>query len=214
MAKYIVLEGIQGGGKTAQIQILADRLTKAGYATHTTREPGGSALASRVLRYITQNPQYPLTTKAEVLIYNASRTQSLETIRDLLERDVWVIADRNYLTTLAIQYYARNDGLDYDEIDAICRFAVGDMEPDATIVLDLDARTAAERTKTRAIKERFDGLSTGFLERMRQGYLTEAKKHNYPVVDARKNIEAVAEDIWNIVMDKQTSKPSKKAKRA
>lgn len=196
--KYIVLEGIQGGGKTTQVEILANRLKNEGCAVHITREPGGSDLAARGIRHITQNPQYRLTTKAEILLYNASRAQSLEIIRDLLDRGVWVICDRNYLTTLAIQYYARNDGIGYKDIVAICKFAVGNMEPDTTIVLDIDAVTAAKRVQNRAIKERFDGLQEEFLERMRQGYLTEAKKRHLPVIDANQSVESIADNIWDI----------------
>ena len=206
-AKYIVLEGIQGGGKTLQTQLLADRLKTAGSAVHVTREPGGSDLAARAIRYITQNPQYPLMTKTEVLLYNAARAQSLEVIRDLRERDVWVICDRNYLTTLAIQYYARNDGLNYEEIETICRFSVGDMEPDVTIILDIDPSIAAERVKNRVIKERFDGLNKEFLERMRRGYLSEAKKRHLPVIDASQSIEAISEQIWKLAV---SASPAKK----
>lgn len=184
-AKYIVLEGIQGGGKTLQVQLLADRLKAAGHAVHVTREPGGSDLAARAIRYITQNPQYPLSTKAEVLLYNASRAQSLEVIRDLRDRGVWVVCDRNYLTTLAIQYYARNDGLKYEEIDA---------------------QTAAKRVSSRVIKERFDGLNEAFLERMRRGYLAEAEKRKLPVIDASQSIEVISDCIWDIVT---TSSPKR-----
>lgn len=207
--RYIVLEGIQGGGKTTQVELLAERLKKAGKAVYITREPGGSDLAARMIRYITQNPQYPLDTKAEVLLYNAARVQSLQVVRDLTARGVWVVCDRNYLTTLAIQYYARNDGLAYDDIARICEFAVGNMEPDHTIILDLDAKTAASRVKNRTIKERFDGLSVDFLQRMRDGYVTEASKRQYPIVDANQNEQAVADHIWDIVMTKTaTSTPS------
>lgn len=197
--KYIVLEGIQGTGKTTQIQLLADKLQKQGQAVYITREPGGSDLAARMIRYITQNPQYSLTTKAEVLLYNAARAQSLEVIRDLLERDVWVLCDRNYLTTLAIQYYARNDGLKYEDIAQICEFAVGDMEPDLTIVLDLAAEEAMTRVSDRDTKERFDDLKKDFLDKMRQGYLTESKKRHLNVVDASADITSVAAQLWKLV---------------
>ncbi len=205
---YIVLEGIQGGGKTTQIQLLADRLQREGKPVYVTREPGGSDLAARMIRYITQNPQFPLTTKAEVLLYNASRAQSLEIIRDLRDRGTWVLCDRNYLTTIAIQYYARNDGLDYDDVTRICAFAVGDMEPDTTIILDVDAETAAERAASRTIKERFDGLQTDFLERMRQGYLTEAQKRHLHIIDARRDAQIVFDELWKII-----NKPTKRKPR-
>jgi dTMP kinase len=196
---YIVLEGIQGTGKTTQIQLLADNLQKQGKAVYITREPGGSDLAARMMRYITQNPQYPLTTKAEVLLYNAARAQSLEVIRDLLQRDVWVLCDRNYLTTLAIQYYARNDGLNYEDIARICDFAVGDMEPDLTVILDLDPEIAMKRVTGRDVKERFDDPKKDFLDKMRKGYLIEAKKRHLQIVDASVDTGTVAAQLWKSV---------------
>jgi dTMP kinase len=197
--KYIVLEGIQGTGKTTQIQLLATKLQEQGHAVYVTREPGGSDLAARMIRYLTQNPKYPLTTKAEVLLYNAARAQSLEVIRDLLQRNVWVLCDRNYLTTLAIQYYARNDGLSYDDITHICSFAVGDMEPDLTVVLDLDVKEAMARVSDRDTKERFDDLKKDFLDKMRKGYLTEAKKRHLQVVDASSSVKTVSAKLWKLI---------------
>jgi dTMP kinase len=200
-ARYIVLEGVQGTGKSTQIDKLQKWLEDEGVVVHRTREPGGADLVARSVRTITQDPTYPLNTKAEVLLYNAARAQSLENVRKMLERGVWVISDRNYLTTLAIQYYARDSGLDYKDIDTICRFAVGDMEPDLTVVLDLDPKIAHERTRNRYQAERFDNLRLDFLKRMRDGYFKEAKKHKLPLVDASGTEDAVFKKIKKLIGD-------------
>jgi len=147
------------------------------------------------LRIITQNPMYNLNTKAEVLIYNAARAQSLEIIRNVLSRGVWVICDRSYLTTLAIQYYARGDVKKYDDINKICEFAVGDMWPDLTLVLDVPAEVSKKRASARYRGERFDTLDLDFLDKIRRGYLTEAKKRKLPVIDGTKNQAAVFDAI-------------------
>lgn len=189
--RYIVLEGMQGSGKTSQITRLAAWLRSEGKAVFTTREPGGADLVARTLRLITQNPTYKLNTRTEVLLYNASRSQSLEIIRDLVGRGVWVLCDRSFLTTLAIQYYARGDVKNYDDIVRICEFAVGDMMPDMMLVLDIDPETAQKRADARYRGERFDQLKLEFLKRMQNGYLKEAKLRKLPVIDARKNEKAV-----------------------
>lgn len=196
-AKYIVLEGIQGTGKTTQAQIIADKLRKLGFAVHVTREPGGADLAARTIRTITQDPTFAINTKTEVLLYNAARAQSLEVIREMIERDVWVICDRNFLTTLAIQYYARKDkNISYDQINAICEFAVGDMHPDLTLIMDIDPKLAAERKGKRYQAERYDNLGLQFTKNMREGFLKEAKKRSLKVIDASEDQTKVSNLLW------------------
>ncbi len=205
--KYIVLEGPEGVGKSSQIVELAARLRATGYPVRLLREPDSqSDLTARTIRHITQDPRYPLNTKAEVLLYNAARAQSLEVIKNSIDQGVICLVDRNYLTTLAIQYYGRGDVPDYDTINSIIKFAVGDMEPDLTIILDAPVLTLKERLKHRYNAERFDNLDDNFLERVRAGYLWEAKQRNLPVVFATEPFETVSEEIWKLVEPAVTSR--------
>src|SRR5476651_1751376 len=135
--KYIVIEGAEGVGKTTQLQELARRLQVAGLPVRTLREPDSqSDLTARALRQLTQDPRYPMNTNTEVLLYNAARSQSLQVIEKSVQQGVICVVDRNYLTTLAIQYYGRGDVPDYETINRIISFAIGGMEPDLCIVLD------------------------------------------------------------------------------
>ena len=135
--KYIVLEGPEGVGKTTQIQELAMRLQKAGLPVRVLREPDSqSDLTARAIRQLTQDPRYPMNTRTEVLLYNAARSQSLQIIKKSVEQGLICIVDRNYLTTLAIQYYGRGDVPDYNIINNIISFAVDGVEPDLCIVMD------------------------------------------------------------------------------
>src|SRR3954469_6491520 len=169
--KYIVLEGPEGVGKTTQIQELARRLQAAGLPVRTLREPDSqSDLTARALRQLTQDPRYPMNTNTEVLLYNAARSQSLQVIKQSVEQGIVCIVDRNYLTTLAIQYYGRGDVPDYDTINSIINFAVADMQPDVTIVLDAPVQDLKKRAEDRNAGERFDNLEVEFLERVRAGY--------------------------------------------
>src|SRR5205085_2616446 len=114
------------------------------------------------------------------------------------EHGVICLVDRNYLTTLAIQYYGRGDVPDYETINSIISFAVDGMEPDLCVVLDAPVNVLRERLKGRYHGERFDNLDDAFLERVRAGYLWEAKQRSLPVVFATEEPGAVADQIWNL----------------
>lgn len=209
--KYIVLEGPEGVGKTTQITELANRLRSAGLPVRVLREPDSqSDLTARAIRQLTQDPRYPMNTRTEVLLYNAARSQSLQIIKESVEQGVICIVDRNYLTTLAIQYYGRGDVPDYDTINNIIHFAVGGVEPDLCIVLDAPVQILKERAAHRGTGERFDNLDEAFLERVRAGYLWEAKHRDLPVIFANETPEIVADEIWKKVAEclgkRETSK--------
>lgn len=198
--RYIVIEGAEGVGKTTQIQLLADRLQRAGYMVRVFREPDSQMdLTARSIRLMTQDPRYPMNTRTEVLLYNAARSQSLEVIRKARDAGVICLCDRNYLTTLAIQYYGRGDVPDYPTITNIINFAVADMQPDMTVVLDAPVQVLRQRAHDRGAGERFDNLDESFLERVRAGYLWEANQRNYPIIYAGDPVEQVAENIWNTI---------------
>jgi len=200
--KYIVLEGAEGVGKTTQVQELGRRLKAAGLPVRILREPDSqSDLTARAIRRLTQDPRYPMSTRTEVLLYNAARAQSLQVIKNSVEQGIICIVDRNYLTTLALQYYGRGDVPDYEAINNIIRFAVGDSEPDLCVVMDAPANILYKRSQTRQGGERFDRLDEAFLERVRAGYLWEAKQRNLPLVFAVDGVEKVADDIWKIVTE-------------
>ena len=198
--KYIVIEGAQGAGKTTQITILATRLKAAGLPTRIFREPDSqSDLTARAIRQMTQDPRYPMNTRTEVLLYNAARSQSLDVIRNSVANGLYCICDRNYLTTLAIQYYGRGDVPDYNVINEIINFAVAGTEPDITIIMDAPTNVLVERYKERAGADRFDNLDEAFIDRVRAGYLWEANQRNLPLVFSTKTTDETADEIWNLI---------------
>lgn len=201
--RYIVLEGAQGTGKTTQLELLAGRLRALGYPVRLFREPDSqSDLTARTLRMLTQDPRYPMNTRTEALLYNAARSQSLQVIRAARDNGVICLCDRNYLSTLAIQYYGRGDVPDYDTINTIIEFAVAGMQPDMTIVLDAPAQVLRQRAEKRGAGERFDNLDETFLDRVRAGYLWEAKQRGYPVIFANNAPDKVNDAIWQILNGK------------
>ncbi|HEX5744513.1 MAG TPA: dTMP kinase [Candidatus Saccharimonadales bacterium] len=213
--KYIVIEGPEGVGKTTQIDELARRLQAAGLPVRVLREPDSqSDLTARAIRQLTQDPRYPMNTRTEVLLYNAARSQSLQVIKESVEQGIICLVDRNYLTTLAIQYYGRGDVPDYQTINGIISFAVAGVEPDLCVLLDAPVKTLKERLKGRYNGERFDSLSDEFLERVRAGYLWEAHQRKLPVVFATEDTATVADRIWGMVSKELSVRDSKAAQAA
>ena len=199
--KYIVIEGAEGVGKTTMVQKIAEQLRATGLPVRIMREPDSqNDLTARVIRRLTLDPSYPTTTRTEVLLFNAARSQSLEVIRKATENGVNCLVDRSYLTTLANQYYGRGDIQDYTKINEIIDFAVGDMQPDLMVVLDAPIQILRERIKQRTTGHgRFDNLDDSFYERVRAGYLWEAKQRNLPVVYANEDVDTVFQNVWQHV---------------
>lgn len=198
--KYIVLEGPEGVGKTAMARLVVHELERLGVPVRSMHEPDGTADATtREIRRLTQDPSYPMNTHTEVLLYNAARSQSLEAVRAAQDNGEVVIVDRSYLTTLAVQFYGRGDVAEYQRLNDIIAFAVRDMWPDLTIVLDAPVALLQERSQKRGEKERFDNLDAETLERIRAGYLWEAKQRSIPVVYAHGRIDEVFQDVWRHV---------------
>jgi dTMP kinase len=196
--KYIVIEGIDGSGKTTQRDILMERLASLGIDVETVREPAGDAVG-RAVRKILLDPQYQIDARTEVLLFNAARSGLMKRIQELTARGTWVVADRNFLSTIAYQGYGRREGVGVDEIRTICDFAVAGTHLDLAIILDGPPPAFARRKEKRGSADRIDVLGTDFFDRARHGYLAEAKLRSLPVVDATGSVDATAGLIWEQV---------------
>lgn len=199
-AKYIVIEGAEGVGKTTMVQLIAQQLQAAGLSVKILREPDTqNDLTARELHRILSDPRYPMSSRAEALLFNAARVQSLAFIRSATENGVYCLVDHSYLTTLTTQYYGRGDITDYDRINSIIDFAVGDMQPDLMVVLDAPVTVLHERLQNRPDRSKSNHFDDSFYERVRAGYLWEAKQRNLPVVHATDDIDTVFKNVWQHV---------------
>ena len=143
---YIVIEGPAHVGKTTQIEMLASRLRAEGYGVRQFSEPGNQTdLTAHAIRMLVKDPHYLMKTNTEVLLFNAAQAQSLEVIRNSRDKGVVCLSDGGFLTTLANQYYGQDNILSYESLDAITDFAVGDMQPDLTIILDAPTNILQKR---------------------------------------------------------------------
>ena len=195
--RFITVEGGEGAGKSTQIRRLAAWLNGRGIETVTTREPGGTpgAEAIRALLVTGEPDRWDATTEA-LLIAAARRDHAEKVIRPALARGAWVLCDRFADSTLAYQGYA--GGLPLDRLAALTRFAVNDLTPDLTIVLDLPAAEGLRRAGARSNAEsRFEERTLRFHNAVRDGFLDIAQREpaRCVVVDASAPVDAVARQV-------------------
>jgi dTMP kinase len=173
---FITIEGIEGGGKTTQVGLLAAALERAGRRVLVTREPGGTPLGAE-LRTLLLHETFSLSPRAELFLLLADRAEHVErTIRPALARGEIVLCDRFSDSTLAYQAYGRE--LPLDEVAATETIARGGLTPDLTFLLDCPTEVGLGRTHARrgaASADRFESEEVAFHERVRAGFLALAR---------------------------------------
>jgi dTMP kinase len=203
---FITFEGVEGSGKTTQIQRLKRYLTQKGIPCKATREPGGCPIGEKV-RKILLNPDHcEMSPLSELLLYEASRAQHvIEVIKPLLKKRMVVLCDRFSDASIAYQGYGRK--LDLKWVKRLNRLSSQGIKPDITFLLDcpsnLGLKRALQRNQTlkKEKEERFEREKIQFHHRVRKGYLSIAKKepHRVKVIDTREGEEKVFQKIRKIV---------------
>ena len=198
--RFVVLEGIEGAGKSTHTAFLAEWLKQRGIAVVAAREPGGTALGER-LREILLDPEVTaMPPLAELLLMFAARSASLkEVILPALDNGSWVICDRFVDSSYAYQSYGRGIPLDY--VEALEGQVLGGLRPDLTILLDAPVHLGLSRKADPQGGDRFERESLEFFERVRTGYLERAALGGdaYRIVDASKSLEEVRTDLKDAV---------------
>jgi dTMP kinase len=199
---FLVLDGPDGGGKTTQAERLADWLRGRGFDVVTCRDPGGTALGNRLRAILMDRDTVPISIRAEMLLFMASRAQMVEEIiRPALASGHVVICDRFLLATIVYQGHA--GGLDPAEVAAIGRSATGGLLPDLTIVLDVPPETARQRVGP--ARDRIEDRPAEYHERVRAGYIAltmpprRGKTRLYPAPISLVDATADAETVFKLV---------------
>lgn len=208
--KFITLEGGEGTGKSTQIKLLSEYLQGKGIEVVTTKEPGGTPLGQEIRRLLVTGEQDKLDAIGEALLFFADRHIHLtKKIWPAMEKGQWVLSDRFADSTFAYQCYGYKNKVSEETLDELYKIAVGAFKPDLTIILDIDPKVGIERSLRKAegevVKEiRFEGIDISFHERLRQGYLEIAAKEpkRCVVLDANKSIEALHQEIVNVVKER------------
>lgn len=192
---FISLEGIDGSGKSTQARLLADALRAAGHGVTLTREPGGSAGAEEIRRLVLEGATDRWSPETEILLFTAARRDHLEkTIRPALARGDVVITDRFADSTRIFQGITRGDLT--ATVDTLHDLMIG-VEPDLTLLVDLDPAEGLARATARAGAEmRFEDMGLAFQTRARAGFLALAARHDrFRVIDGARPPDAVADDV-------------------
>jgi dTMP kinase len=184
--RLVVLEGVEGAGKTTQVARLADWLAESGISHTVAREPGGTPVGEAIRGVLLDRVELHVPPPTELLLILAARSAFVrEVVRPALERGEVVVADRYEPSTLAYQGYGR--GLDLDGIRRLNAFATGGLEADLTVVLDVPVETGrARQAKEGKDADRMERGGREFLERVRTGYRElAARDPGMVLVDAR-----------------------------
>lgn len=201
--KFIVIEGLEGAGKTTARQVIVDTLHENGITDLIyTREPGGTPLAEKLRTLIKDGIDgETVTDKAEVLMLYAARIQLVDNvIKPALARGQWVIGDRHDLSSQAYQGGGR--GIDRKLMESLRDTVLGDFYPDFTLYLDLPPETGLSRARSRGELDRIEQESLDFFRRTRARYLELAESDPRIVtVDASQSMDNVHQSIRTAVRD-------------
>jgi dTMP kinase len=199
---FISFEGIEGTGKSTQAKLLYQWLFSKKYEVVLTEEPGGTQIGLRIRELLLSVEHKDMTSLTELLLYNASRAQHLhEIIVPAIRRGAVVITDRFSDSTVAYQGYGR--GIDLNLIDSIDKIVTGNMKPDLTILLDLDADTGLKRNRGINKTDRLELEDLEFHQRVRNGYreIAARERGRIRLIDASGNVEEVQDKIIDVVTD-------------
>ncbi|UCE98262.1 MAG: dTMP kinase [Dehalococcoidia bacterium] len=199
MSLFITFEGGEGCGKSFQAEALHGRLCQEGIPSILTHEPGGTPLGNELCRILKWNENLDITPMAELLLFNASRSQLVDkVIKFNLEQGKVVICDRFTDSTYVYQGYGR--GLDKELIRNINDIATQGLRPDLTILLDLPVEMGFAR-RNNNLQDRFEKVEMTFHERVHQGYLELAAEQpeRFLVINANQTKAKIADLIWRKV---------------
>ena len=197
--KFISVEGIEGVGKSTNIEVLVKCIRDAGHKVLTTREPGGTPFAEDIREILMNRSDEPVPEIAELLLMFAARSFNVNNvILPALEAGTWVVSDR--FTDSSRAYQGGGRGIPMETIDHIADWVHGDTWPNLTILLDAPVEIGMERAGRRSAPDRIEQERHDFFERVRECYLQIAanEPERVIVIDTTRSIEEVRADITTI----------------
>jgi len=194
--RFITVEGIEGVGKSSNIEVLVETLQNAGYAVLTTREPGGTPVAEDIRTLLKDRGDEPIPEIAELLMMFAARSLNVNNvIVPALEAGKWVVSDR--FTDSSRAYQGGGRGIPMETIDTLADWVHGDVWPDLTILLDAPVDVGMSRANRRGAPDRIEREKHEFFERARDCYLDLAARepNRFVVIDTTRSLEEVRADV-------------------
>jgi dTMP kinase len=200
--KFITVEGIEGVGKTTNIDFIRRRLQAAGRDVVVTREPGGTPLGEAI-RGLLLDPHYTgMDSTCELALMFAARAEHLaRIIRPALAQGKWVLCDR--FTDATYAYQGGGRGIDSAVIARFETLVQGDFRPDLTLLLDVPVETGLARASSRSDPDRFEQEQVEFFERVRRAYLemAGAAPGRYRIIDAAQPLDSVQQQLTTVLAD-------------
>ena len=189
--RFITFEGLDGAGKSTQSDVIETTLKARGFEVIRTREPGGTPLGEVIRKELLSVSMDPAT---ETLLFFASRAEHIaQVIKPALNRGAWVLSDRFTDATYAYQVGGR--GFPAHKVEELERWTHGDLQPDRTVLFDIDPQVAAQRVAQARSLDRFEKESLDFFTRVRNAYLTRAKQSpdRFLIINSMQDKETVSE---------------------
>lgn len=197
--RLITIEGIEGVGKTTNLNFIANWLQERGINVLLTREPGGTAVAEEI-RKVLLNPDNELTSECELLLMFAARSAHLdELIRPALARGDWVVCDR--FTDASYAYQGGGRGLSMDAIDKLKDIVQQGLVPDLTLLLDVPMEVSEQRRAARGATDRFEAEQISFFRRVQATYheIAAAEPDRVKLIDAALPLPEVQAKIAQVL---------------
>jgi dTMP kinase len=194
--KFIVIEGLEGAGKSSAVAILTQAIQAAGHIVVNTREPGGTAMAEAIREVVKHDwIDEKVTVEAELLLMYAARAQLVQNvILPNLEKGYWVLGDRHDMSSKAYQGGGRQ--IDQNMIESLRSITLKDFRPDFTLYMDVEPKEGLKRAKGRGELDRIEQEDLNFFERTRERYLLLAQQdHNCMVINSMQSMQAVHTDL-------------------
>lgn len=201
---FITLEGIEGVGKTTQVDYVGEIFRRQGYSVTITREPGGTSVGEAIRHILLNRSDLDICNETELLMIFAARAQHLRrVIRPALARGEVVICDR--FTDASYAYQGGGRGLSDEKIQLLQTWVQEKLEPDLTFLLDAPVDLGLERAGKRGELDRFESEDKIFFQAIRDSYLSlaEQNSHRIAIIDASKDIEEVQEQIDQVLAQRK-----------
>tara|TARA_B100001079_G_scaffold191143_1_gene164967 strand:+ start:6075 stop:6692 length:618 start_codon:yes stop_codon:yes gene_type:complete len=200
--KFITIDGVEGAGKSTQIDFIYNLLKSKGIKLILTREPGGTDLGEKIRELLLGNDIDSMHSDTELLLMFADRNEHIQTkVIPALESGHWVLSDR--FTDASYAYQGGGRGLDVKRIAELEKWVLQGFVPDLTFLLDVDIELGMRRIKSRGMKDRIEQETMDFFARVRDSYIQRSQMFpdRIKLIDATKSIENTSQQIKSILLD-------------
>jgi dTMP kinase len=198
--KFITIDGVEGAGKSTQIDFICNYLAKKNINVILTREPGGTELGEKIRALLLSTDTQSMSNDTELLLMFAARNEHIKTkIMPALDKGDWVLSDR--FTDASYAYQGAGRGLSIERIAQLEKWVLQDFTPDVTLLLDVPVALGMSRVKSRGYKDRIELETNDFFNRVRDGYIERSKQFpkRIKLIDASTTPEQITEQIKTIL---------------